>query len=59
MLIRVFFDDNSEIVQFEYYSKYNKMNVKELEKEIRDRMYKIFGEKAKYMPIKKYERIDD
>lgn len=39
MLVRVFYDDGHDYGEFEYFSKYNRINAKGIKDEIKSKMY--------------------
>lgn len=59
MLVRVFYENGEDVRKFEYYSKYERINAKGIEEEIKSRMARVFGKKASYYVIKSYERVDE
>lgn len=57
MLIRVFYDNGNDVCEFEYFSKFDRVNAKGIKDEIKNTMYRKYGKSAKYMKIVSYERV--
>lgn len=59
MIVRVFYDNGSDIAEFEYYSKYERINAKGINEEIEKQMKKLFGKRANYYVVKSYEMVNE
>lgn len=59
MRVRVIYDDGHDYGEFEYFSKYDRINAKGIKEEIKDEMRKKYGKRAKYQKIKQFYRVED
>lgn len=57
MLVRVFYDDGHDYGEFEYFSKYNRINAKGIKDEIKSKMYQKYGKRARYLEITDFYRV--
>ena len=55
MVIRVFYDNGNDVCQFEYFSKFDRVNAKGIKDEIINTIYKKYGKSCK---ILSWERVD-
>ena len=59
MIVRVIWDDGHDHGDFEYYSKFNRINAKGIKEEIKNEMFKRFSSRAFYIEIVQFYRVDD
>ena len=59
MRIRVFYDNGHDDGEFEYFSKYNRINAQGIKQEMKYQMILKFGSNAKYYTITDYYRVDE
>ena len=59
MKVRVFYEDGHDYGEFEYFSKYNRINAIGIKDEIKIEMHKKYGSSAKYKKIISFYRMDD
>lgn len=57
MVVRVFYDDGHDFGEFEYFSKYNRINAKGIKDEIKSTMIRKYGKRAYYCDIIQFYRV--
>lgn len=55
MAIRVFYDNGNDVCEFEYFSKFDRVNAKGIKDEIINTMYKKYGKSYKVLS---WERVN-
>jgi len=58
MEVRVYYDNGCDYCEFEYFSKYNRINAKGIKEEIKKELYQRYGSSARYYEIIDFIRID-
>ncbi len=59
MRVRVFYDSGHDFGQFEYFSKYNRINAKGIKSEIKSEMRKKYGKSSYHYKIVQFHRVGD
>ncbi len=57
MEVRVFYDDGHDTGEFEYFSKYNRINAKGIKDEMRSVMVRKYGRRAYHYTITQFYKI--
>lgn len=59
MRVRVIYDDGHDYGEFEYFSKYDRINAKGIKDEIKNTMRKKYGKSAYNYKIEQFYRVED
>lgn len=58
MKVRVFYDDGHDNGEFEYFSRFNRINARGIKEEIHNEMLKRYGiSRVKYMKVINFYRV--
>lgn len=58
MRVRVIYDTGHDYGEFEYFSKYNRINAKGIKEEIKSQMIRKYGRSGSYYTISQFYRVD-
>lgn len=58
MEVRVYYNNGCDCCEFEYFSKYNRINARGIKEEIEKQLYQRYGSSARYYEIIDFIRID-
>lgn len=58
MRVRVIYDTGHDYGEFEYFSKYNRINAKGIKEEIKSQMIRKYGRNAYNYDISQFYRVD-
>ncbi len=59
MRLRVIYDNGCDYGEFEYFSKYNRINAKDIKEEIKNEMQKKYGKSSYHYKIVQFYRVGD
>lgn len=59
MRVRVIYDDGCDYGEFEYFSKYDRINAKGIKDEIKSVMRRKYGKQAYHYIITDFYRVED
>ena len=59
MKVRVFYDNGHDYGEFEYFSKYNRINAKGIKDEMKSEMRQRYGKSAYNYNITDFYRVED
>lgn len=59
MRVRVIYDNGCDYGEFEYFSKYDRINAKGIKEEVKSAMRKRYGKQAYHYIITDFYRVED